>query len=98
MTLAGIVETGAMKAYALGRRSMGKDYIDLYFLLKFKLGIDDLIAKARGIFGNNFNAKLFREQLCYLDDVDRSESIDYMDIAPDDKEIQTFLEAVATKI
>lgn len=87
-----------MKAYALGRRNMWKDYIDLYFLLKFKLTIDDLIAKAKIIFENNFNSKLFREQLCYFDDIDRSESIDFVDIAPDDKEVQEFLEAIAVKI
>ena len=98
ITLPGVVEIGAMKAYALGRRCMWKDYVDLYFLLKFKLSIDDLIAKAKEIFGNNFNTKLFREQLCYFDDIDRSESIDFMDIAPDDKEVQEFLEAIAVMI
>ncbi|MFC1815390.1 hypothetical protein ACFL0M_05470 [Thermodesulfobacteriota bacterium] len=96
--LPGIVEIGAMKAYALGRRCMWKDYIDLYFLLKFKLSIDALIAKAKEIFENNFNSKLFREQLCYFDDIDNSESIEYMDIAPRDNEIQEFLEAIAIKI
>jgi hypothetical protein len=98
ITLPGLAEIGAMKAYALGRRNMWKDYIDLYFLLKFKLTIGDLIARAKIIFENNFNSKLFREQLCYFDDIDCSESIDFMDVAPHDKDVQEFLEAIAVRI
>ncbi len=33
ITLPETIELGAMKAYALGRRSKWKDYVDLYFLL-----------------------------------------------------------------
>jgi len=66
--------------------------------LAFQIGHRRLIAKAKEIFENNFNAKLFREQLCYFDDIDNSESIEYIDIAPDDNEIQEFLEAIAIKI
>lgn len=96
--LPGIIELGAMKAYALGRRNMWKDYVDLYFILKFKLDIGNLIEKSSEIFGNHFNSKLFREQLCYFDDIDRSESIEYLDFAPEDSEIQEFLEDIAIKI
>jgi len=87
-----------MKAYALSRRSKWKDYVDLYFLLKFKLSMEELIEKAGEIFSSHFNSKLFREQLCYLDDMDYSEAIEYMDHAPDDGEIKEFLESIAVKI
>ncbi|MFC1826074.1 nucleotidyl transferase AbiEii/AbiGii toxin family protein [Thermodesulfobacteriota bacterium] len=96
--LPGIIELGAMKAYALGRRNMWKDYVDLYFILKFRLDIGNLIEKSNEIFGNHFNSKLFREQLCYFDDLDRSESIEYLDFAPEDSEIKEFLEDIAIKI
>ena len=95
--LPGIEELGAMKAYALGRRSQWKDYVDLFFLLKFKLSIDEIIAKAKDLFSTHFNTKLFREQLCYFDDIDSSESIDYLDYAPEADEIKSFLEAIAIK-
>jgi hypothetical protein len=87
-----------MKAYALGRRSKWKDYVDLYFLIKFKLSVDDLIEKSNEIFSTHFNSKLFREQLCYFDDIDYSETIEYIDYAPDDRGIKEFLEAIAVKV
>ncbi len=98
ITLPGIIELGAMKAYALSRRSKWKDYVDLYFLLRFKLSMEELIEKTKEIFSSHFNSKLFREQLCYFDDMDYSEAIEYMDYAPDDREIKEFLEAIAVRI
>ena len=93
-----IDELGAMKAYALGRRSQWKDYVDLFFLLKFKLSIDDIIAKAKELFSTHFNSKLFREQLCYFEDIDSSETIDYIDYAPEISEIKSFLEDIAIRV
>jgi hypothetical protein len=98
ITLPGIIELGAMKAYALSRRSKWKDYVDLYFLLRFKLSMEELIEKPKEIFSSHFNSRLFREQLCYFDDMDYSEAIEYMDYAPDDREIKEFLEAIAVRI
>lgn len=93
-----IVDLGAMKAYALGRRNQWKDYVDLYFLLKFRHPLQSIIESASKMFSSNFNEKLFREQLCYFEDIDFSETIDYFDFAPDDEEIKEFLEAVAIQI
>jgi hypothetical protein len=93
-----IDELGAMKAYALSRRSQWKDYVDLFFLLKVKLSIDDIIAKAKQLFSNQFNTKLFREQLCYFDDIDFSETIDYFEYTPEVSEIKSFLEDIAIRI
>ena len=93
-----IDERGAMKAYAMGRRSQWKDYVDLFFLLKFKLSMDDIIAKAKELFSTHFNSKLFREQLCYFEDIDFSETIDYIDYAPEINEIKSFLEDRAIRI
>ena len=87
-----------MKAYALGRRNKWKDYVDLYFLLKFKFSLNDLIERSKEIFSTHFNSKLFREQLCYFDDIDYSEAVDYIDTAPEDEEIKEFLEDIAIRI
>ncbi len=88
---------GAMKAYALGRRSKWKDYVDLYFLLKDYLSWNDMLSTAKKLFRGGFNERLFREQLCYFDDVDRSETVEYMDrkSSPEDHEIERFLTEVA---
>ncbi|MBW1894300.1 MAG: nucleotidyl transferase AbiEii/AbiGii toxin family protein [Deltaproteobacteria bacterium] len=96
--LPSILTLGAMKVYALGRRSKWKDYVDLYFILKSKHSLDELIVAADNIFSTSFNDKLFREQLCYFDDMDYSEGVDYIDINPSNNEIKAFLESEALKI
>ena len=93
-----LIDLAAMKAYALGRRNRWKDYVDLYFLLKFHMQIEDLISKASEIFSRHFNAKLFREQLCFFDDLDDSETIDYLDHSPENDEIKNYLESIAIDI
>lgn len=98
ITLPTIKDLGAMKAYALGRRSKWKDYVDLYFILKFHLQLEHLIQRAKDIFSGHFNSKLFREQLCYFDDMDYSESIEYLEHAPEDDEVKGFLEKIAVAI
>jgi len=97
ITIPDIIELGAMKAYALGRRNKWKDYVDLYFLLKNQFTLNDLIERAKKIFSNHFNSKLFREQMCYFEDIDYSEAVDYINTAPEDGEIKDFLESVAIK-
>ncbi|MFT4305047.1 MAG: nucleotidyl transferase AbiEii/AbiGii toxin family protein [Candidatus Woesearchaeota archaeon] len=68
----------ALKAYALGRRSKWKDYVDLYFILKSGISLNKIIKKANKIFENNFNEKVFRTQLSYFNDIDYSEQVDYL--------------------
>lgn len=98
ITVPEILDLGAMKAYALGRRNKWKDYVDLYFLLHDRMDIQDLILNAEKIFKCHFNSKLFREQLCYFDDIDFSETIEFVDVFPKDEEIKEFLEVVAIRI
>ncbi len=98
ITLPGLIELGAMKAYALSRRSKWKDYVDLYFLFNFKITLHQLIEKAKEIFLSHFNSKLFREQLCYFEDIDHSETVEYIDYAPQDREIKEFLQGIAVKL
>ena len=34
--------------------------------------------QAKEIFGNEFNEKLYREELAYFDDIDHTEEVNYM--------------------
>lgn len=65
----------SMKAYALGRRAKWKDYVDLYFIIKDYLSINEIAKKAKEIFKNEFNEKIFRSQLSYFNDINYSEEI-----------------------
>ena len=73
-----LLSLAAMKAFALGRRSKWKDYVDLFFLLRDRFRLPEIIERAEGIFGNEFSAKLFRSQLSYHADINYSEKVDYM--------------------
>ena len=60
----------AMKAFALGGRATLKDYVDLYFILKGKFStLEEIIALCEKKFGNEFNRRLFLEQLVYSKDI-----------------------------
>ena len=72
-----ILTLAAIKAFALGRRAKWKDYVDLYFILKTKHTISDIVARGVEIFGNEFNEKIFRVQLAYFEDIDYSEQVIY---------------------
>lgn len=72
-----LLTLASLKAYALGRRAKWKDYVDLYFIFK-KYAFSEVIIKAKGIFGNDFNEKLFREELSYFSDIDYGEAVDFM--------------------
>ena len=73
-----LLDLAAMKAYALGRRSKWKDYVDLYFLLTEHFTIAKISTRAESLFGELFSEKLFRSQLSYFDDVDYSEEVEYL--------------------
>lgn len=77
----------AMKAYALGRRAKWKDYVDLYFIIKDYISINEIAKKANDIFGQEFNEKNFRTQLAYFDDIDYTEKIIYREGFEVDDEI-----------
>jgi len=67
-----------MKAYALGRRAKWKDYVDLYFIIKDYFSVSEISRKGKEIFANEFNERLFREQLAYFKDIDYGEEINYL--------------------
>lgn len=91
-----LLTLAAMKAYALGRRSKWKDYVDLYFLLKGHFSLPEIATKAKEIFGELFSEKLFRAQLSYFDDVDYTEEVDYLvPDPPSDEEVKRYLTGVS---
>lgn len=73
-----LLDLAAMKAYALGRRSKWKDYVDLFYILKNHHTIEEISVAAEKIFGQLFSEKQFRAQLCYYDDIDFEEKIDFI--------------------
>jgi len=94
--LPSLLSLAAMKAYALGRRSKWKDYVDLYFLLTHHFSIEEVSAKACKIFGELFSEKLFRAQLSYFDDIDYTESVEYLiDNPPSAEEIKSALTMIS---
>jgi len=88
----------AMKAYALGRRSKWKDYVDLFFLIKHHFSIPEISTKANELFKDMFSEKLFRAQLSYFEDIDFHEPVEYLVPAISEDEIKEFLIDVATDI
>ena len=91
-----LITLAAMKAYALGRRSKWKDYVDLYFLLTRHFSLDEVVKRANEIFGELFSEKLFRAQLSYFDDIDSSEAVEYLvGDPPADEEIKSSLTSIS---
>ena len=96
--LPSLLSLAAMKAYALGRRSKWKDYVDLYFLLKDHFTIEEISECATALFGDLYSEKMFRAQLCYFEDVDYTEEVDYLiPNPPSDEEIRAKLTAFSKK-
>ncbi len=66
-----VKEIAATKAYTIGRRGSYKDYIDLYFVFSERHAtLAEVIELAEKKYGNEFNGRLFLEQLVYLVDIE----------------------------
>ncbi len=98
LRLPNLLDLAAMKAYALGRRSKWKDYVDLYFILKDYFTITQISERTTEIFGQLFSEKLFRAQLSYFEDIDYSEPVEYLVEPVADDKIKSFLIDKATDI
>ena len=89
--LPSLLDLAAMKAYAPERRSKWKDYVDFYFLLRDHFTIGQITDRSVKIFGQLFSQKLFRAQVCFFNDKDYSEPVEFLSKAPSRGEIQQFL-------
>jgi len=92
-----LLDLAAMKAYALGRRTKWKDYVDLYFILKYHYSLHELCKRAAELFGDLFSEKLFRVQLSYFADIDYSELVIYVSESIDDDEVKENLKEISTR-
>lgn len=90
-----LINLAAMKAYALGRRAKWKDYVDLFWLLKNHCSLGDISKRAGEIFGSLYSEKLFRQQLCYFNDIDYSEEVIFAETNIDNQTICNFLQEKA---
>jgi hypothetical protein len=93
-----LLDLAAMKAYALGRRSKWKDYVDMYFLLKDHFTISQISEKATTIFGELYSEKMLRAQLCFFNDIDYSEPVEFMKDEISDQQITAFLKDISINL
>lgn len=92
------LEIVAMKAYALGRRATLKDYVDLYFVLKERVGtLEKIIALCEKKYGPEFDPRLFLEQLIYSKDIEEME-IQFLKERIKKQKIEGFFEKEIKKI
>jgi len=98
ITIPTLLSLASMIAFALGRRAKWKDYVDLYFILKYHYTIQDVCRESEINFATQFSGKLFREQLSFHKDIDHSEPIEYIIPAVPEEEIKEFLIDKATDI
>lgn len=89
-------DIAADKAYALGRRPVWRDYVDLFFIIKRGYELKKIIFDAKKKFGGLFSEKLFLEQLIYLNDI-RDFKIDFLKRTFLPSEIKDFFEEKAKK-
>ncbi len=97
VVLPSLLDLAAMKAFSLGGRAKWKDYVDLYFLFKNHFSFEEVVRNAQYLFGNNFNPKLFREQLAYFEDIDYTEAVDFVTNPVPESEIRAFLTDLALR-
>src|SRR3989338_11130111 len=93
-----VKEIAATKAYTVGRRGTIKDYVDLYFILSEKRSsLEEIIEMAKNKFGNEFNDRLFLEQLVYFSDIEETNII-FLKKNVSKKELEEFFKTEVGKI
>jgi hypothetical protein len=78
ITIPTLLDLAAMKAFALGRRSKWKDYVDLYFIINDHYSVSKISSRATEFFGDMFSEKLFRGQLSYFKGISFEEQVEFM--------------------
>lgn len=87
-----LLTLGAMKAFDLGKRAKWKDYVDLYFLLKYHFSFQEISDKTKELFGTEFVEKQFAAQLGFFDGINYDEEVVFLiKNPPTEKEIKDFL-------
>jgi hypothetical protein len=92
ISIPSLIDLAAMKAFALGRRSKWKDYIDLYYILKSHFTIAQVSEQATLYFGDLYSEKLFRGQLTYFEGISFDEPVEFMPgFGAGEEEVKEFL-------
>lgn len=98
VSLLSIPEIGAIKAYTIGRRGSYKDYIDIHAIISGKYAtLEQILHLAEQKFGNEFNGRLFLEQLIYLDDIEDTDII-FLSQSLSKESIQVYFEEEIKKL
>ena len=92
----GSLDNNRLEELVLGRRPKWRDYVDLYFLLKDHVLLEDLINISQKKFGSDFSEKLFLEQLVFWDDV-IDYGIEFLGTKVPKEKIKKFLEEEVRK-
>lgn len=58
------------KAYAIGRRGVYRDYVDIFCIIRKGFNLENVIEDAEKKFDGGFSSKLFLSQLVYFDDLE----------------------------
>ncbi len=91
-----LLTLGAMKAFALGRRSKWKDYVDLYFVIKFHYSFLEISNKAKEIFKDEFIEKQFIAQLGYFKGINYDEEVTFLiPNPPSEEQVKNFLSDIS---
>ena len=89
---ASIQEIAAMKAYTIGRRTSFKDYVDMYEIIAAgHIMLPEVMKLALEKYKNEFNDRLFLEQLLSLDEVE-DEEIRFLQSPVSRMQVQRFFE------
>ena len=86
-----LADLASNKAYAIGRRGVFRDYVDLYFLMQNDTLLENIIPECEQRFGANFDRKLFLEQLVYFGDF-TDFNVKYLGKEASPEEIKRFFE------
>lgn len=87
-----VPEIALTKAFTLSYRGTMKDYVDLYFILKEKyITLKEIKKGAEKKYKDEFNFRLFLEQVVYLEDI-QEEEIEFLRDKVAKEEIKTFFE------
>jgi len=89
-------DIAADKAYALGRRPIWRDYVDLFFIIRTNHGLKKIISDAKKKFQGLFSEKLFLGQLIYFGDL-QDFQIDFLGESIQPDKIKRFFEREVKK-
>lgn len=98
VNVASVKEIALMKSFTLGRRASLKDYVDLYFILKEKkMSLEDIIKGCNKKYKEEFNDRLFLEELTYIKDI-KEVTIEFLKEKVSKRQIEIFFKQEIKKL